>query len=253
MLPRILILALCCTLLSCKDLVQKYKRSNTGLSSLDRKVLYDFRNPLPASTPTLPDSTLHSVIATIPPACPVAANDAQPTTPHVVSVASGSFTYAAEQETAYLVTGLPCGLHKAVIVMSNGKLQASSDTPYTSIAGTFDLNHDDKNELLLTGETTRDGQYSREASLQTFEKNTLRAVEDLGIVYHDSCSLFVGADDARKKALVASGLTPYVEAVVVYYLPHSGLEMPNFTAERYRAPCPATPGAPPPNWQLVSR
>ncbi len=253
MLPRILILALCCSLLSCKDLVQKYKRSNTGLSALDRKVLYDFRQPIPSTNPSIDPATQRMVLAAIPPAsCPVAEGWHPPGPARIVSVTRGAFTYAAEDEVAYLVSPTSCP-SSTLLVFSGTKFQASSSTPYSSIAGTFDLDRDDKNELLLVGETRRDAEYSREASLQTFEKNTLRAVEDLGIVYHDSCALFAGADEAKKKALVASGLTPNIEAVVVYFLPHATREMPSFTAERYRAPCPASPSAPPTNWQPVSR
>jgi len=171
----------------------------------------------------------------------------------IASVATGSFTYAAEQEIAYLVTGLPCGWPNKLTIVSAGKVQASSDTSFSAIAGTYDLNRDDKNEMLLVSENTHNDEISHEASLDTFEKNSLRAVEDFGIVYHNSCALFAGVDDVKKKSLIVSGLTPYIEAVVVYYLPHSGPEMPSFTAERYRAPCPASPGAAPANWQLVSR
>ena len=89
--------------------------------------------------------------------------------------------------------------------------------------------------------------------MEIFEKNALKAVENLGIVYHDPCSLFTGADEAKRKTLTASGLAPYVEAVVVYYLPHAGPEYPSFTAERYRAACPSSPGASPSNWQLVTK
>lgn len=231
MLPRILVLVLCCTLLSCKNFVEKYKRSNSGLSSLDRQVLYDFRNS--------PTPSVHAC-----PAPPAAACST------VLGNASGSFTYAAENEQACLYR---CGTTNTLAVFSGTKMQASSETAYSSIAATFDLNRDDKNELLLLGETSHNGEFSREASLQTFEKNTLHPVEDFGIVYHDSCVLFAGVDEAKRQKLITSGLTPNVEAVVIYYLPHPNREMPSFTAERYRAPCPATSNIAPSGWQLVSR
>lgn len=235
MLPRILVLALCCSLLSCKDLVQKYKRSNFGLSSAEKKVLYDFRSPLraPIIEPTKMPAALKALKGCNPP----------------IQEVNGSFTYAVEQESAYLWR---CDGENRVFVFSGDKLQTTADTPYSTIAATFDLNRDDKNELLLLGETSRNGELFREASLQTFEKNTLHAAEDFGIVYHDSCALFAGADEAKKQKLINSGLTPYVESVVVYYLPHATREMPSFTAERYRAPCPASPNAAPSGWQLAA-
>ena len=234
MLPRILVLALCCSLLSCKDLVQKYKRSNSGLSSLDKKVLYDFRSPL--RPPTIEQTSIPAALKT--------SNGCNPP----VQKVEGSFTYAAEQESAYLWR---CDGANRMFVFSGDKLQTTADTSYSIIAATFDLNRDDKNELLLLGETSRNGELSREASLQTFEKNTLHAVEDFGIVYHDSCALFAGTDEAKKKTLIASGLAPYVEAVVVYYLPHAAREYPSFTAERYRAACPV--GNAVADWHLVTR
>ena len=250
-LPRILIVAMCCTLVSCKGLVEKYKRSNSGISALDKKVLYDFRSAMPTAVPTIDNDTQRKVYSPIPPAgCPVAAG-APVRKMEIASTASGSFTYAAEQETVYLVTGLACGWPNKVVVLGAGKVQASSDSSYSVIAQTSDLNHDDKNELLLMGETSHNGELSREASLQTFEKGALRPVEDFGIVYHDTCALFAHADEAKRKSLIAAGLTPYIESVVVYYLPHPGHEMPSFTAERYRAPCAATPPAPS-DWQPVS-
>jgi hypothetical protein len=51
--------------------------------------------------------------------------------------------------------------------------------------------------------------------------------------------------------LTASGQSPYIEALRISYLPHPGHEMPSFTAQRLRAPCPATPGAAL-KWQTVS-
>lgn len=167
-------------------------------------------------------------------------------------MARGAFTYAAEDEVAYLVSPLSCP-YSTLLIFSGTRLQTLSATPYSSIAATFDLNRDDKNELLLLGETTHNGEISREASLQTFDKKILHSVEDFGIVYHDSCALFAGADEGRKQKLVNSGLIPYVEAVVVSYLPHTSREMPSFTAERYRAPCPSTPNIAPTNWQLVTK
>ena len=232
-------------------MVEKYKRSNSGVSSLDKRVLYDFRNPTAASPPDIAAGVQQLAFSVVPPAsCPVDPKQPPPKL-HITSVASGSFTYAAEQEKAYLVAGLPCGWQNKIVVVAGGKVQASSDTAYALIAGIYDLNRDDKNELLLVGETTHQGEVSREASLQTFEKNSLRPVEQFGIVNHDSCALFAGANEATKNKLIGSGLTPYVEAVVISYLPHPGREMPSFTAERYKAPCPAAGGTPK-DWQPVS-
>ena len=251
MLVRLLILALCCTFLSCKDLVNKYKRSSSGVSELDKAVLYDFR---PGSVPILKSvdrASQQFVLGAIPPpSCPVAAN--QPAVQaKIVSALDGSFSYAAETETAYLVTG-PCAGQNHVVVVSSGKVQASSETPYSAVIGSYDLNHDDQNELLLAGETTHEGVVTRETSLQKFEKNSLRAFENFGIVSTDPCSLFAGASETKKQELIAKGISPHLEAVRILYLPRPNHEMPSFTAERYRAACPTTPGGPQGPWQMVS-
>lgn len=235
MLPRILILALCCTLLSCKNLVEKYKRSSSGVSELDKKVLYDFREPIPQRTVD---------VRQVPEAMLVL-NSCNPP----VQKADGSFTYAAEQETAFLER---CGASSKMFIFSGSKLQASSDTPYSTFAATFDLNKDDKNEFLLVGDTTHDGVVTREASLENIEKNSLRTVESFGIVYSDPCVLFTGATEAKKQEMIAKGISPNIEAVRILYLPRPNHEMPSFTAERYRASCPTDPGTSHGNWQAVS-
>lgn len=217
MLSRVfMILALCLALVSCKSLVEKYERSESGVSAVNKKVLFDFRQPLP------PSSTAAS--------CPVA----PPSCSQLMGGANGSFTYAAENEQACLYR---CVSTNKLQIWSTGKLQATGDTPFASVLRVFDLNHDDKNELLLSTETAKDGVTDREASLMDFDKNVLHPVEDFGTVYHNPCGLFAGADETKKKALLAGGRTPFIDAVVMYYLPRPEHEMPSFTAERYRAPC----------------
>ncbi|MGH9524464.1 MAG: hypothetical protein ACRD3E_18230 [Terriglobales bacterium] len=250
MLRRIFIGMLCLTLVSCKSLVEKYKRSSSGTSSVDKRVLYDFRSPFQFAKPPVDDKTVSMLLAT---------NDkgtctSRQPTPQVESLAEGSFTYAAEKETAYLVVPWRCSPENRLIVFSGSKLQAASDTSFNTILKTYDLNGDDKNEMLLGVETTKDGVTDREASLVDFEKNTLHTVEDFGTVYHDPCALFRNADARTKQELIAGGRQPMVETVVVWYLPRPGNQMPSFTAVRYHAPCPATPGTPPTGWtQLGER
>ena len=243
MLRRILIATVCLTLVSCKSLVEKYKQSSSGISAADKRVLYDFREPFAIVQPKVDAKTLGTLLAT---------NDgATCTTPrrplHVASVADGSFTYAAEKETVYLVSPWLCSPANRLIVLSEGKLQAASDTNFNTILKTYDLNGDDKNEMLLGVETKKDGVTNREASLVNFEKNTLHSVEDFGIVYHNPCA----PDEATRKQLIAGGHTLLAEAVVIWYLPRPGNQMPSFTAVRYQAPCPATAGMPITAWTQV--
>jgi hypothetical protein len=234
---RILTIALCLSLVSCKGLVEKYTRSNSGTSALEKKVLYDFRVAPASIRHVVSRDTERQVLSAIPPAsCPEAPGQLRPAL-RILSAVEGAFTYAAEHETAYLISGLPCGWPDRILVFSSGKLQASADTAFSAIAGTYDLNHDDKNELLLATQRSKDGIVDREAALVDFEKNALHPVEDFGTVYHDPCALFVNIDDAKRKELIVGGRSPFLEAVVFYYLPRPGQQMPSFTAERYRASC----------------
>jgi hypothetical protein len=233
MLSRALIItALCLSLTSCKGFIDQYKRSSSGTAAIDKKVLFDFRQ---APAPSLANA---ASCAPAPAGCS-----------QVLGQQDGSFTYAAETERACLYR---CSAGNKIDVSSHGKPQVSAETPYSGIIGKFDLNQDDKDELLLSTETTHNGDISREASLVNFEKNTLRAVEDFGIVYHDPCSAFASADEAKRKKLLAGGRSPFMEAVVISYLPRPEHQMPSFTAQRYRAPCPTTPGAAPTVWKLVT-
>lgn len=228
---RILTVLLCMSLVSCKGMIESYSRSNSGVSALDKKILADFRQSQIVGGPS------PSACPTAPPGCKEALSHEQ-----------GSFTYAAENEQACLYR---CADTNKLQVWSGGKLQVSSDTPYSSILKIFDLNHDDQNEMLLSVETTTAAVRDREASLVDYEKNTLHPVEDFGTVYHNPCEVFAGADESKKKKLIARGNSPFLEALVIYYLPRPGNQMPSFTVERYRAPCPAVPNAAPVSWERV--
>ena len=71
-------------------------------------------------------------------------------------------------------------------------------------------------------------------------------------MYTDPCAKFSGTTEQQKNDLIAKGLSPYIEAVRIVYLPRPGHEMPSFTAERLRAACPTTQGGQPGPWQVVS-
>jgi hypothetical protein len=75
-------------------------------------------------------------------------------------------------------------------------------------------------------------------------------VENFGAVYHDVCGLVAAVAGKRREDLIAKGIDPVAEAVVISYLPRPG-EMPSFFAERYRAPCAAGVNEPPSQWQRV--
>lgn len=141
---------------------ESYSRSTSGFSSLDKKLLYDFR-------------------------------DAHPTGNLPVEPSTGAI-----------------------------------------VAGTYDLDGDGKNELLLESSSINQGRQLKSARLVQHEKDKLVTVEDFGQVYDNSCG---GRDGS-------------MSASTIYYLPPPAGQKPRFTVELYRAPCPAP--AQQPQWTRVN-
>jgi hypothetical protein len=163
----------------------------------------------------------------------------------ILASAHGSFTAPAAQETAYVVERLTCsdvlrssvnlaGRVNRLLVFAADRPVASADVPEIGIAQTFDLNRDGKNELLLAG---WDGANTT-ARLVQFDNTNLATVENFGIVSREGC---------RAQAQTAR----IMDAVVLSYLPRPNPQMPSFTAERFRAECPAA--GQPPRWTQISR
>lgn len=130
---------------------ESYSRSTSGFSSLDKKLLYDFRDAHPSR---------------------------------------------------------------------NGPVEPSTGA---IIAGSYDLDNDGNNELLLETSTSSQGRQLKSARLVQHDKNKLVTVEDFGQVYDNSC----GARDGT------------MSASTIYYLPPPSWQKPRFTVELYRASCPA--------------
>jgi len=99
-----------------------------------------------------------------------------------------------------------------------------------------DVNRDGRNEYLLGGSRSVQGQTTRSAVLVTFDKDKPITVEDFGQVYDDNCQT-----NFDSKSITAS---------VLYYLPPPPNGKPRFNVELYRAPCPAASQQS--NWQRVS-
>jgi len=153
----------------------RYSRSTSGFSELERTLLYDFRQP--QSTPPSIDPATQQKLA---PA--LAANGAN----QVLAVA--------------------------------------------------DVNRDGKQEYLLGGSRSVQGQITRSAVLVILDKDKPFTMEDFGQVYDDNCQT-----NFESKAITAS---------VIYFLPPPPNGKPRFNVELYRAACPA-PGQQP-DWQRVS-
>jgi hypothetical protein len=258
MFPRAILILSLLALPACNW--QPYSRSTSGVSALDKKILYDFRDTS-SPLPKLDAATQRRVLTVISPnyyerpaQCPSSKDSADRVVLNISGLATGSFTSPGAKEDAYLVDVTKCGENPAfrgnrLLVFTGDQLTAAADTKYSEILKSYDLNGDGVNELLLAGGFTHMGEVITEATLVRFDKRALVTVENFGSVYHDVCGLFVGLSDDARKDLISKSIEPIAEAVVISYLPRPGGQMPSFVAERYRAPCPAGENQKPANWQ----
>ncbi len=230
---------------------EPYSRSNSGFSSLDKKLLYDFRPHEPAADAEVDVATTPKILSAVFPsylsamrACKAGpeANAPGQIVPTLRGAAEGSFTAAGLQQTLYLIDVGECSHDPVVstrrlVVFTAGALTANLEAPMgAGNLRTYDLNGDGKNELLLQGGHTGRGEWIEVARLVEFDKDKLATVEDFGQIYDDTCDT-----DVASKSISAS---------VVYYLPPPAGQKPRFTVELYRAPCPAK--GQPPQWARVS-
>ncbi len=230
---------------------ESYSRSNSGFSSLDKKVLYDFRRHEPAADAEVDTATARKILSTVFPsylpalrACKTGFEASAPAqiVPAIRGAAEGSFTAAGLRQTVYLIDVGECSHDpvfstRRLVVFTSGTLTANLEAPPgAGILRTYDLNVDGKNELLLQGGHTGRGEWIEGARLVEFDKDRLATVEDFGQIYDDTCDT-----DVASKSISAS---------VVYYLPPPADQKPRFTLELYRAPCPAKGQEP--QWTRVS-
>ncbi len=213
---------------------EPYSQSNSGFSSLDKTVLYDFRDAL--RSPHQPDAqTARQVLTAMFPASASGGRKCRPgeLAPTILDETQGSFTAAGLKQTVYLIDAGECGRKAAsttrrLAVFTGGKIAANVETPMgTAILGAYDLNRDGKNELLLEADGGGRGSTERikTAKLVEFDKDRLAPVEEFGEVYADACS--------------GSLSTKSLTARTVYYLPPPAGQKARFSVEVYRSPCPA--------------
>jgi hypothetical protein len=239
-------LALLCMAAALLMSCEPYNRSNSGVSAIDKTILYDFRTPRAPAPPKLDAATERAVLAAVAPRylearqCPPArAGQAQPPVLWITAAAEGAFTAPGVKQNVYLVRRLACGEDSGpnhLVVWADGKAAANVETPDSTILKTYDLNGDGENELLLADWSARNNSTAVLARLAQFDQNSLPAVENFGIVYDNTC---------------ASASDPAMDAVVLWYLPRPGQKMPSFTAQRFRAHCPAQ--GQPPQWVEITR
>ncbi len=227
--------AVACLLTALLVSCEPYDRSNSGVSATEKTLFYDFRDTSRPAPPKVDAAIQRKLLLAVARDRGCAKEEAR-----INAVSEGSFTAAGVKQTAYL-TNLRClgtppqTLHR-LLIFTGDKLEANAEVAESSILKTCDLNGDGENELLLAFRSEKEPVTNVQARLVQFDKMSLVAVENFGIVYDDTC----GSADSR-------GL----DAVVLSYLPRPGQKMPNFTAQRFRAECPGPDQGP--HWTLINR
>jgi hypothetical protein len=219
---------------------EPYSRSNSGFSSLDKKILYDFRPHGPAADAEVDAASTRKILSAVFPsylpamrACKAGqeANTPGQIVPTLRGAGEGAFTAAGLKQAVYLIDVGECSLDPVVstrrlVVFTAGTLTANVEARLgTENLRVYDLNGDGKSELLLQGGHAGRGEWIEVARLVEFDKDKLAIVEDFGQIYDDTCDTDVAAKS--------------ISASVVYYLPPPAGQKPRFTVELYRAPCPA--------------
>jgi hypothetical protein len=238
-------------------------RGRQGKGSVRPQVLYDFRRQTRDSSPKLAPSAERRILSSIfnsylksadecrsvgePPVADdylAAARKAGQIVPDVASVATGSFTAAGEQQTAYIISVSECNAShadnngtKRLAVFSGDKLVADVDTNFKrEILRTTDLNGDGVNELLLGGGDMNQGISVGVAALVELPEGKLRVIKDFGKTEENSCES--GLSDSNAMASVIS------------YTPAAKGKMPDFHIDNYRAKC--LPNGKLARWQFLS-
>ena len=151
--------------------------------------------------------------------------------PQIAEVATGSFTAAGQNETAYVIFVNECNAShadnfgtKRVAIFSGPKLVADLDTEFRgSIALKTDLNGDGIDELLMTGGDMGQGELVETAALLSFQNGRMRVIQDFGTVVDDTCATSMPGSTTKAAVLTFTNAAPG--------------QMPKIKAENYVAGC----------------
>ena len=238
-------------------------RGREGDNSRSRQqALYDFRMQRQDSPPTLAPADERRILSAVFKSYLESADDckgietpvsddylasarkAGQIVPGVVSMATGSFTAAGEQQTAYIIAVDECNAShadnygtKRLAVFSGQKLIADVDTDFKrEILRTSDLNGDGVNELLLSGGDMNQGIAVGVAALVELHEGKLRVIKDFSKTEENSCESGLSDSNAM--------------ASVIFYTPAAKGKMPDFHVDNYRAKC--LPDSKLARWQFLS-
>jgi hypothetical protein len=151
--------------------------------------------------------------------------------PQIAEVATGSFTAAGQNETAYVIFVNECNAShadnfgsKRVAIFSGPKLVADMDVEFRgSFALKTDLDSDGINELLMTGGDMGQGELVETAALLSFQNGRMRVIQDFGTVVDDSCATGTPGSTTKAAVLTVTNAAPG--------------QMPKIKADNYVAGC----------------
>jgi hypothetical protein len=245
------VLALSFVLLNCRS----YKVSEQGTSAENKHLLFDFREDfreLPAGTRSaISREREQRVLEAVFPGYSRQSGSCKPrrrgasdsAAPRVLDFAEGSFTAVDAAQSAYLISPGACeddpesfGANRLAIFSGEAPALATRSNA-TRTLSTFDLDQDGLHELLLASVEAHEQGEVVTAHLLKSDKSGFRVAENFGRARYDTC----GGNDPEGS----------ITAAVVSYLPEVDRQtgatvarMPRFSAELYRAPCPAKSQSP---------
>ena len=211
-------------------------------------VLYDFRNDQQNTQPKISAATQRDVLSKVfrrylsdANRCKsnfdagenylAGARRAGQIVPQIGEVATGSFTAAGQNETAYVIFVNECNAShadnfgsKRVAIFSGPKLVADMDVEFRgSIALKTDLDGDGINELLMMGGDMGQGELVETAALLSFQNGRMRVIQDFGTVVDDSCATGTPGSTTKAAVLTVTNAAPG--------------QMPKIKADNYVAGC----------------
>jgi hypothetical protein len=225
-----------------------------------RQILADFRVDKSASSVKIPLPTQRSVLSKVfrryltdenkcssqfdasdGPDPLAAARKAGQIVPSIVDVVNGSFTAAAQTQTAYLISVSECNAShadnfgtKRMAIFSGQQLVADVDVDFnSSIVRKTDLNSDGIDELLMTGGDINQGELVEMAALVTFQNGRFRVIHDFGTVIDDDCGAERPGSSSKASVLYISDVFPG--------------RMPKLTMDNYASACRKSK-----RWRFVS-
>lgn len=237
---------------------QQIGRMDPQKPKSERTVLFDFRKQRPLNTVRIPAATQKTVFSKVfrryltdENRCDQnfspngddylkAARTAGQFAPSIIDMATGSFTAAGQQQSAYVISLNECGAShadnygsKRVAIFSGQQLVMDADVDFRSnIIKKTDLNGDGLDELLMTSGDMNQGVAFEAAALIGFQNGRLTVIQDLGTVLEDSCASEMPGSSSKASVISINSAAPG--------------SMPTLRIDNYESGCKRT------RWKFIS-